>query len=46
MKIKTDVFLSVVMSNIEEIEIRNIDHLGIVAGVVDSIDLASICCSY
>ncbi len=27
------------MSNVEEIEIKNIDHLGIVAGIIDSIGL-------
>ena len=27
------------MSSIEELEIKNIDHLGIVAGIVDSIGL-------
>ena len=32
-------FLSVVMSSIEELEIKNIDHLGIVAGIVDSVGL-------
>ena len=30
------------MSTIEEIEIHNIDHLGIVAGVIDSIGLVEI----
>ena len=39
-------FLSVVMSNIQEIEIKNIDHLGIVAGIVDSIGLVEIINKY
>lgn len=30
------------MSNIREIEIQNIDHLGIIAGIIDSIDLVEI----
>ena len=30
------------MSTLEEIEIQNIDHLGIVAGIIDSIDLVEI----
>ena len=34
------------MSNIEEIEIKNIDHLGIVAGIVDSIGLVEIINEY
>ena len=35
-------FPSVLMSNLKEIEIKNIDHLGIVAGIIDSIDLVEI----
>ncbi|MEM6403147.1 MAG: IS1634 family transposase [Cyanobacteria bacterium P01_D01_bin.116] len=34
------------MSNIKEIEIKNIDHLGIVAGIVDSIGLVEIIDEY
>ena len=34
------------MFNIEEIEIKNIDHLGIVAGIVDSIGLVEIINEY
>ncbi|MGB3642173.1 MAG: IS1634 family transposase [Rivularia sp. (in: cyanobacteria)] len=34
------------MSNIEEIEIKNIDHLGIVAGIIDSIGLVEIINKY
>ena len=34
------------MSNIEEVEIKNIDHLGIVAGIVDSIGLVEIINEY
>jgi transposase len=34
------------MPNIEEIEIKNIDHLGIVAGIVDSIGLVEIINEY
>ncbi|MDY6898833.1 MAG: IS1634 family transposase [Cyanobacteriota bacterium] len=34
------------MFNIEEIEIKNIDHLGIVAGIVDSIGLVEIINGY
>ncbi|MEL6164240.1 MAG: DUF4277 domain-containing protein, partial [Cyanobacteria bacterium J06628_3] len=30
------------MSTLEEIEIKNIDHLGIVAGIIDSIGLVEI----
>nr|WP_083894083.1 DUF4277 domain-containing protein [Rivularia sp. PCC 7116] len=30
------------MSTLEEIEIKNIDHLGIVAGIIDSINLVEI----
>ena len=30
------------MSNAKEIEIQNIDHLGIVAGIIDSIGLVEI----
>ena len=30
------------MSNLKEIEIKNIDHLGIVAGIIDSTDLVEI----
>jgi transposase len=33
---------TIVMINTEEIEIRNIDHLGIVAGIIDSIGLVEI----
>ncbi|GAX36524.1 transposase [Nodularia sp. NIES-3585] len=32
----------VVMLNIKEIQIKNIDHLGIVAGMVDAIALVEI----
>jgi hypothetical protein len=43
-KISTDVEYCcfVVMSNSREIEIQNIDHLGIVAGIIDSIGLVGI----
>ena len=34
------------MSNISEIEIKNIDHLGIVAGIIDSIGLVEIINKY
>ena len=34
------------MSNIEEIKIKNIDHLGVVAGIVDSIGLVEIINEY
>ncbi|MEL6165038.1 MAG: DUF4277 domain-containing protein [Cyanobacteria bacterium J06628_3] len=34
------------MPNIEEIEIKNIDHLGIVAGIADSIGLVEIINEY
>ena len=34
------------MSNISEIEIKNIDHLGIVAGIIDSIGLVEIINEY
>ena len=39
-------FPSVFMSNLKEIEIQNIDHLGIVAGIIDSIDLVEIVNEY
>ena len=39
-------FPSVFMSNLKEIEIQNIDHLGIVAGIIDSIDLVEIVNKY
>ena len=39
-------FWSAVMPNIEEIEIKNIDHLGIVAGIADSIGLVEIINEY
>ena len=44
MKISTDVeyWCFVVMSDLREIEIQNIDHLGIVAGIIDSIGLVEI----
>ena len=35
-------FTFVAMFNKSEIEIKNIDHLGIVAGIVDSIGLVEI----
>ncbi len=34
------------MSNIEGIEIKNIDHLGIVSGIIDSIGLVEIINEY
>lgn len=37
---------STLMFNIEDIEIKNIDHLGIVAGIVDSIGLVEIINEY
>lgn len=30
------------MSNLKDIEVQNLDHLGIVAGIIDSIDLVEI----
>ena len=44
MRISTDVEYCcfVVMSNSREIEIKNIDHLGIVAGIIDTIGLVEI----
>ena len=30
------------MSNLKEIEIQNLDHLGIIAGIIDSIGLVEI----
>ena len=30
------------MSTLKDIEVQNIDHLGIVAGIIDSIDLVQI----